>query len=312
MNGTAVRIDEEPLDRAGGLVHLFNAGTSDVPFCDPVSTETFVDTVRRMRPDVQSAMDRQSLLVAMEQRQPVGFAHVAFGNVSPDNLPDAWEGDGRDVGAIRFLTYPRGRRDVGQALLTAAEQHLAERGAERLIAYPKWGSYPFSRWRFGLLSDRQAHIVGLLSMNGYGIVAGEIFMKTRNYDVPAPDPPDSSAAVVVRRMENDPDLVVVHVSARLGDAKIGECALKSSGDYGASAESQATIFVCWLGIEDDFQGRGWGRCLLRTGLAEAKRIGYRHTAISTEYRNHRALLFYANDGYDMVDTAYAFGKGLPG
>ena len=305
-----MRIDRQPLERAGDLVHLYNAGTADVPFCDPVSQETFADTVRWTRLEGSGAMNRQSLLVAMEHGGPAGFAHVAIGSVPHGSLPDAWEADGRDIGAIRFMTYPRGRRGIGQALLDAAQAHLTEQGAQRLIAYPKWGSYPFCRWRFGLLSDRQAHLVGLLGMNGYHILTGETFMTWRNYEVQDPKPPRPSADVVVRRIEDDSDLLVVHVAAKVGHAKIGECALKSAGDYGNSEESRATVFVCWLGVEDAFQGLGWGRFLLHTGLDEARRIGFRHTAISTWWRNHRALLFYANDGYDVVDTAYEFGKDL--
>ena len=59
---------------------------------------------------------------------------------------------------------------------------------------------------------------------------------------------------------------------------------------------------------DGEQGRGWGRYLLTRTLWEARRLGYRHTAISTCKRNYRAQLFYTNYGYRVTDTVYGFIK----
>ena len=39
-----------------------------------------------------------------------------------------------------------------------------------------------------------------------------------------------------------------------------------------------------------------------------RRAGFRHAAISTDWRNDRALLFYANHGYRLADTLNEFSK----
>ena len=47
-----------------------------------------------------------------------------------------------------------------------------------------------------------------------------------------------------------------------------------------------------------------------TPLTEARQVGYRHAAISTATDNHRALLFYANYGYQAVDWTRQFKRSL--
>ena len=65
-------------------------------------------------------------------------------------------------------------------------------------------------------------------------------------------------------------------------------------------------------MTEEFQGRGLGRCLLRRTLAEAQAAGYRHAVISTDWRNHRAFLFYTNHGFGLSDWTYAWERPLAG
>ncbi len=69
-------------------------------------------------------------------------------------------------------------------------------------------------------------------------------------------------------------------------------------------------FCNWLWIEEQLQGRGLGRFLLRRARLELHRVGYRHAGISTAWDNHRALLFYSNDGYRFVDWTYLWSKAV--
>ena len=45
-------------------------------------------------------------------------------------------------------------------------------------------------------------------------------------------------------------------------------------------------------------------------LKEARELGYRHTVTSTQQHNHRAQLFYTNEGYLVTDTAYSLLREL--
>ena len=64
--------------------------------------------------------------------------------------------------------------------------------------------------------------------------------------------------------------------------------------------------------------RSAGQKLLETGedylrgraLVEMKKAGYRHAAISAGWDNYRAISFYSNYGYRVVDWAYGLQRGL--
>lgn len=73
-------------------------------------------------------------------------------------------------------------------------------------------------------------------------------------------------------------------------------------------ESQDSFFTKWLGVEEEYQGKGLGRYLLQRTLNEMYKVGYRNAFISTNVINYRAQLFYSNFGYKVTDTAYALVK----
>ena len=75
-------------------------------------------------------------------------------------------------------------------------------------------------------------------------------------------------------------------------------------------QHSAQFYNMWLGVNDEFQGRGLGRYLLQYALHEMHKIGYRHAVISTDWENYRAFLFYSNCGYRVVDWTYELEKDL--
>lgn len=76
------------------------------------------------------------------------------------------------------------------------------------------------------------------------------------------------------------------------------------------ADAQDWTYTEWLGIEDDFQGKGFGKFLLQYSLQEMQKAGYRHASISTSLDNYRAILFYSNVGYKVVDWTYEYQKTI--
>ena len=85
-----------------------------------------------------------------------------------------------------------------------------------------------------------------------------------------------------------------------------ECECKPAG------AAQPICYVEWLGVEDDFQGKGWGKHLLARALCEARGVGYRDAAITTDWRNYRALSLYANHGFTVASYAHDYMKADPG
>ena len=144
-------------------------------------------------------------------------------------------------------------------------------------------------------------------MNGYERRQGEIFFDWDDFDV---DPGKPPVEVEMRRTVGDetecrPGL---KVGAFLGEEEIAACHITSCGQWSSEPKEQARLFVGWLGVEDVYQGRGLGRYALLFTMKAAQEIGYRHAAISTSVRNHRAFVFYSNIGFHVTDMTYGWMK----
>ena len=84
-----------------------------------------------------------------------------------------------------------------------------------------------------------------------------------------------------------------------------------SGEISDAEAAQDWLFVIWLWVKDDLQGQGLGRHLLQRNLQEMHGVGYRHAAISTDWENHRAFLFYSNYGFHQADWTFCYRRELP-
>ncbi|MBT7099660.1 GNAT family N-acetyltransferase, partial [Candidatus Poribacteria bacterium] len=187
-----MEIREHGVDDMRELAPLYNAQVAATPFCYPVSSDEFADGVTAWaHPELSGRMRDQTVFVAVERGQPIGFAHITMGRVLEE-----WSDDAQiDCGAIRFIAYPPGRRDVGQRLIDAAQRRLTDLGASRIHAYTKATAYRFYQLGFGMLSTGVGHVVGLLGMNGYTVRRGEYFLYRPDMDPTVPTPPDPSAKV---------------------------------------------------------------------------------------------------------------------
>ena len=152
------------------------------------------------------------------------------------------------------------------------------------------------------------HVAGLFRMNGYEADHGEILLAWPNFEVTEPEPPSSGFETKERVLEGKGRLPGRALQLFREDEQFGVCGAHSVGHFQEAEEAQDQLFVEWLRIEDEVQGAGWGRYLLQRMLWEMKQTGYRHALISTSTNNHRALLFYSNFGFSVVDTAYEFVK----
>ena len=80
----------------------------------------------------------------------------------------------------------------------------------------------------------------------------------------------------------------------------------------ADSSCQDWFFVTHMGVppiftdEHQFQGKGVGLLLLGEALRCMREIGYRHSCISTDRGNNRALLFYSNVGYETVEWTHSY------
>ena len=153
------------------------------------------------------------------------------------------------------------------------------------------------------------HVQGLLGYNGYRRSDGEVFLDWENYEVPSIEAP-IPITLNVEWQDGRGQRPNIHIDAYLDDKKVGECDSLSCGEFSSHPDAQDWLHTVWLGIEEAFQGQGLGRYLLNYTLQEMHNVGYRHAAISTNWENYRALLFYSNCGYKVVDWTYEYEKVL--
>lgn len=295
------------------LAQVYNEQFAGVPHCYFVSPDEFNAGIRYRknanRP--HRGLHSGKIIMGEQNGKIVGFSDVVVAETGKD-------GQRERKGLIRMLTYQRGCRPVGQAILEESEKYLRELGMNDIrafrisYAYDDY-SYSFYHLRFGLVSDRTNHICALFRMNGYKVneaSQGEVFMNYPEYSVPEPVLPHKNVEIAVSQRPGRGVLPGLTVQAIRSGKEIGVCESVSMGGYCQASEAQDWVFIKWLGVEGEEQEKGWGRYLLQRNLWEMRKIGYKNTAISADITNHRAQLFYTNYGYRLADTCHGFMKEI--
>jgi len=308
-----MKIKDWDIVDAEALSYAYNEQLARVPHCYPVSPEEFEVGIqyRKDSDEPYEELHSEKIIVGEQNGKIVGFANVAVVDCEEN-------GQKVDKGLIRFLTYQPGYRPVGQAILVESERYLRDLGMNHInvfrITYDEDDfSYRFYQLGFGLVSDRVGHVYALFRMNGYEInrrEQGEIFLDWPEYRVDEPVLPDNQVEIVVKQQPGRGLLSGLTVQAFRSGGEIGICKSYSAGRYCQANKAQDWHFIKWIGVEEEEQGKGWGRYLLQKNLWETQKIGYKNTIISTDITNYRAQLFYTNYGYRVVNTGYGFVKDI--
>jgi ribosomal protein S18 acetylase RimI-like enzyme len=180
-----------------------------------------------------------------------------------------------------------------------------------VLVYRQAYRYPFYHFSHAYLSNYLEHVQALLQMNGYQVCGGELFLDWANMNPQRPEAiTDLKVEVELQKTSGLGRLPDIRVAAHYDGHEVGECICLSAAAFSKRDVVEDWIFTQWLGVTEAFQGLGLGRYLLGYALVEAQQSGYRHAAISTAVRNARALLFYANYGYQAVDWTRQFSRNL--
>lgn len=286
------------------IAHCYNNLTANVPHCYPIS-EDELDKVL-MCPTYETEdkklLQSQKTFVASAGTNVPGFIQVGIGPCEKLNK--------NNMGVIRFFVYQPGERQVAQALLEKAENHLNAHTAHQIIAFPQDYRYRFYHFKYAYLSVALGQIQALLGYNGYERKLGEVFLAWNNYTV-IPTEPTLEVELSVNWEPSRGERPNCTVQAFRDGIEIGICQSISGGEFSDSPNAQGWFHTKWLGITDEFQGQGLGRHLLQRTLQEMRDIGYQHAAISTDWENYRAFLFYSNFGYQVSDWTYGLLKIQP-
>ncbi len=302
--GDWMKLESYDIDDAPNLAGFYNSQIADLPYRYSVSEEEFEWGIRHQRYKDAPYDDLHSerIIVGTENGEVRGFVHVGVADEERD-------GEIRPVGVIRFMVYEPGYRPQGQALLDASEACFADLDLTRISALH--GDYLYRFWHMEHgFTTLLGHVTGLMSVNGYDVAGGEIFMAWPDFEVVEPAAPSLGSTVQAKEIPRRGDLPGLHLGLWRNDSRFGACDAYCVGHYQPAPEAQDQFFVVWLGIREAEQGKGWGRYLLQRMLWEMKHKGYRHAFISTDHRNYRALVFYTNMGFQAVDISYEYAKTL--
>ena len=288
-------------DLQTSVTEFYNRLTTGVPHCYPVTEDEFAAALRGVtigkieKNDDGLRLGSQIAFVAVIAGTVQAFIHVALVRIRDE-----------DVGVIRFLGYECGVRRAGQAVLEKAEAYLKALNVTRVSAFTR-SRYRFYHLEYAYLSDALDQVQALLGFNGYHRCNGWVFLDWENYDITPVSPPIPVTLSVDWKdgRGQRPDSVI---KAYRDDEEVGLCVSVSGGEYSSHPDAQDWFHTVYLEIEDGFQGQGLGKFLLQYALQEMKKIGYRHAAISTGWDDYRALLFYSNCGYRVVDWTYGYEK----
>ncbi|RKU07582.1 hypothetical protein C6501_17605 [Candidatus Poribacteria bacterium] len=283
------------------LTQFYNRLTVNVPHCYPVKEAELADamcSVTGQSDNTNDGLEAETAFVAMQNGVVQAFIHVGY-----------YESDEKvNIGVIRFFGYERGARNAGQTVLEKAETYLKTCNVTQITAFSSY-RYRFYSLEYANLSNALDHVHALLGFNGYHPEQNWIVLDWENYDVTSISPP-IPITLSVDWKEGRGKLPNCTVTAHQDGEKVGECESVSGGKFSSHPDAQDWVYTEWLGIEDDFQGKGLGKYLLFYSLQEMHKVGYRHASISTSWNNSRALLFYSNCGYRAADCTHVFEKVL--
>lgn len=287
----------------GEIAVVYNETSTGTPYCYSVAPALFeglVPAEGSPLPELQS----EHMLIARDGGEVLGFVHC--GMASP-----GWREDCESApGVIRFLCQRPGQRPAGVALLEAAEGWLRERGAGVVLAFHQDPKYPFYHLAHAYLSDRLGHILALLGASGYQRSDGEVYLDWDNYPPVDPGPPPVEVELEFEWRERGDPNPGLTLRAMDGGREVGVCHNNGKGTPFRPPEAADWFMTHWLGVEDPFRRQGLATYLLARVRFEMHARGYRRAIISTSWTNYRAMLFYSNYGYRVVDWTYGFTKEL--
>ncbi len=292
------------------LTQFYNHQIAVIPNCFPVSEDEFTTVLGGLSGENEKSddsLEEEVLFLAINKGKIKAFIHVGLKKYKNDDEDSEEE----RIGYIRFLGYERGEIQAGQAVLEKAEEHLNSFEVNSIIAFSSIDEsrYPFFGFDYAKLTNYLGHIQGILANNAYRPGNGWVFLNWENYTV-KPVLPDQSVKTTVDWTEGRGERANCTVKAHKAEEEVGECQSVSAGVFSRHPDAQDWTYTEWLGIEDDFQGKGFGKFLLQYSLQEMQKVGYRHASISTNLENYRAILFYSNLGYKVVDWTYEYQKAI--
>ncbi len=289
-------------DLLESITDFYNSLIHNVPYCYPVSIGNFESVLKGITGNPKDSdndeLKEETVYIVINKGIVEAYIHIGI---------ESDEDEKEYGGIIKFFGYKRGSRKAGQTILKKAEDFLITNNVTRIYAFSKQYQYPIYHYRYAHLSNTLDHIEALFGMNGFTRCSGQVFLDWKNYTV---NPTLSTIPIELKLDWKDGRgrLKNCNLTAYIDGEEIGQCWTNSCGEFTDHQEIQDWVYIDWLGVEDEFQGQGLGKYLLEYTLRELKKVGYKHTTLSTSWDNHLAFLLYTNLGYRVIDWTYGYEK----
>lgn len=268
-----------------------------------VITDRDETTIRRLvaLSDQISALDgvRVAETIGTLRNWPAAFAITAETDGRPVGFASASPGDVPEIG---MAVHPAlRRRGIGRLLLDAVRDELVSRGhGEALL----------------VAEGRSASGVSFLDAVGAGYAFSEFRLERKGGERPLVAIPGFSARVA---SQADRDLLVDLLARSFGDApeeaaQVIDAGLRETERHFAIAALDGMPIGCvrlgaWEGIGDitalgivpEYRGRGLGRALLLSTVAELMDRGLNPIALEVETANLNALGLYQSCGFTVTN-----------
>ncbi len=266
--------------------------------------------------------DREGLILAETDQEPVGFVHAGFG---PDETGAKLACDAGVICVTAVRPEFRGR-GIGRELLHRGEAYLRSKGAQSIF----FGAmHPLNPFYLGLYGGSE--LPGVLASD----VSAEPFLKANHYAVydhcqvlgRAVEPPPAAADSRFPGLRRKYELQVV--PRPVGNKWFTECLLSpfemlyfqlretKTGTPVAQAMAwdmdlfgwrwhQPTAGIAAVDVRHDLRRQGLGRFLLTQVLHYLREQFFTHVEIQAMERNTPALNLYQSLGFQKVDEGRVY------
>ena len=258
-------MDRVRLDRFRGedlavIVRLYNELVAEIPCNWPVSETEFADEImgsgRLANADVP--FDPATMLVASVAGTAAGFVHV--------HRID-------ECGLIRFLTFPEGRAEIGNALLDAAVEHLCRTGCTRIEAWRMTNGYPFYTSMHGGCWE-QSHVANLFLANGFETFHREVmFQRTLGFCCARRASPAGDR--IVKWAEPFGHDLLHHYAIPDGDVEAARASWHRMGALSRHPAARDHGYIYEVATSAGHRRQGLGMTLMREMLCDMRRAGLR-------------------------------------
>jgi ribosomal protein S18 acetylase RimI-like enzyme len=255
--------------------------------------------------DVVPCVDESAgaALVVERGGKPVALALTAL--LAKDH---SWDSLKAGTGVLRLLLAPPHAQDEALAVIEAAKAHLRAEGAESLLALHYVMGPGFHNTGCAMLPATWPWLGHWLYLSGFRAKGSEIRFRR-----PMDDRPDSLELPaegdlrVYRGEYGWPGESEFRDTKHLfiDDRDAAQCHNAFAGYY-VDGAGRDLVHTEWLGVGEDFRGRGLGRAMLRQGLVRAWDEGARVATLTTAGKNFRAQALYVSEGYVQTDTMWEF------